>query len=121
MYKQSRNVEVEMSSGFVIEPLSTGCTPITYDSGNNSEVKHECDLGQLATLRGERRQEASCSSGLSTKLKYDWTVNQNKVFIHSLLQQDKHLHTISLRHILSGQSQEWLIKQTVLPISLDTS
>lgn len=62
MHKQSTNAEVEMSSGLVIEPLSAGCTLITYYSANNNEVKHECDLGWLATLKGERREEASRSS-----------------------------------------------------------
>lgn len=74
-----------MSSGLVIEPLSAGCTPITYYSANNNEAKHECDLGWLATLKGERREEASRSSRLSTSMNYDWTVIQNEALIHSLL------------------------------------
>ena len=56
MYKKSTNVEVEMSSGLVIEPLSTGCTPITYYSADNNEVKHECDPGRPAAPRAERRE-----------------------------------------------------------------
>lgn len=96
MYKQSTNAEVEMSSGLVTEPLSAGCTPITYSSANNNEVKHECDLGWLAPLKKQRREEASRSSGLSTSMNYDWTVIQNEVLIHSLLQQDEHI--MSIRH-----------------------
>lgn len=58
VYKKSTNAEVEMSSGLVIEPLSTGCTPITYYSASNNEVKHECDLGRSATLREGRGRES---------------------------------------------------------------
>lgn len=68
MYKQSANVDVEMSSGLVIKPVSAGYTPNTYYySANNNRVKYECDPGQLATLRGERTEEerSSCSSSTS--------------------------------------------------------
>lgn len=98
MYLQSTNAEVEMSSGLVIEPLSTGCTPITYYAANNSEVKHECDLKWLVTLRGERGGRRPVSGDLSTSMNYDWAVIQNKVLIHSLLQQDRHPSIMSNRH-----------------------
>lgn len=77
MYKQSRNVEVEMSRGLVMEPVSAGYTPNTYyNSANNNRVKYECDLGQLATFGGERREEESSSCGSSTSMNSDWTVNK---------------------------------------------
>lgn len=88
-----------MSSGLVIETLSAGCTPITYYSANNNEVKCECDLGWLDTVKGEESEEVSHGVDLSTSMNYDQTLIQNKVFIHSVVQQDGHYGTISNGHI----------------------
>lgn len=48
--------------------------------------------------RKGRRGRKSHGSDLSTSMNYDWTIIQTKVLIHSLLQQDEHLSTMSNRH-----------------------
>lgn len=56
-------------------------------------------------MKGEESEEVSHSVSLSTSLNYDQTLIQNKLFIHSVVQQDGHYSTISNRHIGYGHGK----------------